>query len=156
MDQSPLAPAELLLQENGEFPRIDDRWAMKKHAHCFFDLMDMNAPTNWPAISGVIGGGFPPYNSLGHLNLRTKELKKYFPGDTHFAQEPVFVPRKETAEEGDGYLIALVNNYKTMASELHILDTRKFSEAQAIVYLPVRLRAGLHGNWVDGKDMARD
>ncbi|KAH8586910.1 putative lignostilbene dioxygenase [Bisporella sp. PMI_857] len=149
-----LPPAELLLQENGEFPRIDDRWGMKKHNHCFFDLMDMTAPTNWPAILPVMGGGFPPYNSFGHLNLKTKVFEKYFPGPTHFTQEPVFVPRSEQADEGDGYLMALVNNYETMSSELHIIDTRDFSKARAIVYLPVRLRPGLHGNWVDAKDMA--
>lgn len=39
-----------------------------------------------------------------------------------------------------------------MSSELVILDTKKFSEAVAIVKLPVRLRAGLHGNWVDAAD----
>ncbi|OJI96472.1 hypothetical protein ASPVEDRAFT_120230 [Aspergillus versicolor CBS 583.65] len=149
-----LPRAELLLQENGEFPRIDDRWSMTKHDHCFFDLMDMKAPTDWPAIIPVVGGGFPPYNSLGHLNLRTKSLQKYFPGPTHFMQEPVFVPRSEFAPEGDGYLIALANNYATMGSELHIVDTENFSKPQAIVYLPIRLRPGLHGNWVDGRDMA--
>ncbi|KAL2786704.1 carotenoid oxygenase [Aspergillus keveii] len=148
-----LPPAELLLQENNEFPRIDDRWSMKKHHHGFFNLMDMTAGTNWPAIMPVVGGGFPPYNSLGHLDLRTNKLDKYFPGPTHFAQEPAFVPRSETAEEGDGYLLALVNNYATMLSELHIVDTRNFTKPQAVVYLPVRLRPGLHGNWVDAKDM---
>ncbi|KAL2831857.1 carotenoid oxygenase [Aspergillus pseudoustus] len=149
-----LPPAELLLPENGEFPRIDDRWAMKKHRHAFFDLMDMSAGTDWATVMPVAGGGFPPYNSLGHLDLQTKRFQKYFPGPTHFTQEPVFVPRGETAEEGDGYLIALVNNYATMASELHVVDTRDFSKPQAVVYLPVRLRAGLHGNWVDAKEMA--
>jgi carotenoid cleavage dioxygenase len=148
-----LPPATLLLQENNEFPRIDDRWSMKKHHHAFFNLMDMSAGTNWPAIMPVVGGGFPPYNSLGHLDLRTNKLDKYFPGPTHFTQEPAFVPRSETAEEGDGYLLALVNNYATMLSELHIVDTRSFTEPQAVVYLPVRLRPGLHGNWVDAKDM---
>lgn len=117
--------------------------------------MDMAAPTNWPAVSPVIGGGFPPYNSLGHFNLLTKRLAKYFPGPTHFTQEPVFVPRSKDAEEGDGYLIALVNNYGTMSSELHIIDTQNFSNAQAIVYLPIRLRAGLHGNWVEREDIEK-
>lgn len=50
--------------------------------------------------------------------------------------------------------MALVNNYKTMSSELHIVDTKDFEKAQAIVHLPIRLRAGPHGNWVDGQDLA--
>lgn len=150
-----LPPAQALLKENNEFPHIDDRWGMKKYNHCFFDLMDMQAPTNWPAILPVIGGGFPPYNSVGHFDIGAGKLDKYFPGPTHFTQEPVFAPRSSSAPEGDGYVIALVNNYSTMSSELHILDTRDFSKPQAIVYLPIRLRAALHGNWVDGKDIRR-
>jgi carotenoid cleavage dioxygenase len=46
-----------------------------------------------------------------------------------------------------------VNNYELMTSELHLVDTRDFSKPQAIVLLPIRLRAGLHGNWVDGQEL---
>jgi carotenoid cleavage dioxygenase-like enzyme len=49
--------------------------------------------------------------------------------------------------------MALVNNAATMASELHIVDTRDFGRPQAIIDLPIRLRAGLHGNWVDSQDL---
>jgi carotenoid cleavage dioxygenase len=68
-------------------------------------------------------------------------------------QEPVFVPRSKTAAEGDGFVIVLVSNLGTMSSELQILDTREFGKAAAIVYLPLRLRAGLHGNWVDAEEL---
>lgn len=115
--------------------------------------MDPTAGTNFPAILPVMGGGFPPYNCLAHYDFGTGAVEKYFPGPMHFVQEPVFLPRSESAAEGDGYLIALVNNYSTMASELHILDTKDFTKAQAVVNLPVRLRAGLHGNWVDGQEL---
>lgn len=69
-------------------------------------------------------------------------------------QEPVFVPRSNDAPEGDGYLMALVNNYATMSSELHVVDTKDFSKARAVVKLNIRLRAGLHGNWVDSRELA--
>jgi carotenoid cleavage dioxygenase-like enzyme len=143
----------MLLRDDVEFPRIDDRFLMKEHTHRFFDVMDPTLGTKFPAILPVIGGGYPPYNSVGHYNMKAKKPTKYFPGPMHFVQEPVFVPRSETAEEGDGFLIFLVNNYQTMSSELHIVDTTDFSKAQAVVDLPVRLRAGLHGNWVDGQDL---
>lgn len=68
-------------------------------------------------------------------------------------QEPVFSPRKGSSVEGDGFLLALVNNYERMSSELHLGDTRDFMKVMAIVLLPVRLRQGLHGNWVDAVDL---
>lgn len=145
---------EVLAVEDCEFPRIDDRFGMGKHSHCFFDLMDPALGTDFGAIMPVMGGGHAPYNALGHMDYQTREVQKYFPGRTHFVQEPVFIARPGSNEEGNGWLMALVNNYATMSSELHIVDTKDFTVAQAIVYLPIRLRAGLHGNWVDGQDLA--
>lgn len=114
-----------------------------------FDLMDLRLGTDFAAIGPVMGGGYPPYNSLVHLDESTGKTEVYFPGRTHLVQEPVFIPRAGSTEEGDGYLMALVNNYHTMSSELHLLDCRDFTKARAIILLPLRLRAGLHGNWVD-------
>ncbi len=47
----------------------------------------------------------------------------------------------------------LQNNMESMSSELAILDTKDFSKTVALVKLPVRLRAGIHGNWVDDRDI---
>ncbi|KAK4934091.1 transcriptional regulatory protein rco1 [Elasticomyces elasticus] len=152
--ETDLPPPEMMLREDCEFPRVDDRWLMKEHTHCFFNLMDKTLGTDWPAIGPLMGGGFAPYNAIGHLNVKTRHFEKYFPGNKHFVQEPIFIPRSEDGEEGDGFVMALVNNYGAMSSELHIIDTQDFQKPQAIVYLPMRLRAGLHGNWVDGQDLA--
>lgn len=143
----------VLQSDNSEFYRVDDRFATQPHRHCYFDLMDPALGTDFPAIAPQMGGGYPPYNALGHLDLATGRTEVYFPGKTHMVQEPVFIPRRGSAEEGDGYLLALVNNYASMSSELHLLDTRNFTKAQAVILLPVRLRAGLHGNWVDSDEV---
>ncbi|KAJ0361554.1 hypothetical protein COL26b_013678 [Colletotrichum chrysophilum] len=143
----------VILKHDMEFPRIDDRFATKAHRHSWFDMMDPSLGTDFAAIMPVLGGGHPLYNALGHLDHETGKLEVYYPGSTHMVQEPVFVPRGEDAAEGDGFLVVLVNNYKTMSSELHVIDTRKFTEAAAVVKVPMRLRAGLHGNWVDAKEL---
>lgn len=109
--------------------------------------------TNFPAIMPQLGGGHPLYNALAHLNIETKETDVYFPGQTHMLQEPIFIPRRGSTAEGDGYVMALVNNYASMCSELHLLDTREFTKTKAIIMLPLRLRHGLHGNWVDGEEL---
>lgn len=151
-----LSSPQELQSDDCEFYRIDDRYAMQLYKHCFFTVMDQTLPTDFPLVFSASGGGHPPYNALGHLDIDSKIYKKYFPGPTHFVQEPVFLPRSAKANEGEGYLMALVNNYRTMSSELHIIDTTNFEKAQAIVKLPLRLRHGLHGNWVDAQDIDFD
>jgi carotenoid cleavage dioxygenase len=147
-----LSSPQVLQQDNTEFYRIDDRFATQVHRHCFMNLMDPSLGTDFQTIGPRLGGGHPLYNSLAHLDITTGKIEIYFPGKTHMVQEPVFIPRKGSKVEGDGHLLALVNNYDTMSSELHLLDTNDFTTAQAIVLLPIRLRQGLHGNWVDALD----
>ncbi|PWY91694.1 lignostilbene dioxygenase [Aspergillus sclerotioniger CBS 115572] len=149
-----LSDPEVLHTGNSKFYRIDDRFATRKHNHCFFDLMDPSLGTDFESIAPRLGGGYPLYNALAHLDLLTRETKVYFPGKTHLVQEPVFIPKAGSPVEGDGYLLALVNNYNTMASELHLLDLKDPTTARAVIKLPVRLRPGLHGNWVDSGDMS--
>ncbi|RHZ55802.1 carotenoid oxygenase family protein [Aspergillus thermomutatus] len=147
-----LSNPQVLQTNNSEFYRIDDRFATQPYRHCYFDLMVPDR-TDFAQVMPKLGGGYPLYNSLAHLDISTGELEVYSPGETHMVQEPVFVPRKGAATEGDGYVIALVNNYSTMLSELHLLDTRDFTKAQAVILLPLKLRPGLHGTWVDREDM---
>ncbi|KAH1594738.1 hypothetical protein KXX34_001858 [Aspergillus fumigatus] len=142
-----------LQSANSEFYRIDDRFATRPYRHCFFDTMDPRLGTDFPRIAPNLGGGYPLYNALGHLDTTTGKTEVYFPGNTHMVQEPVFIPRKGSTVEGDGYVVALVNNYETMSSELHLLDTASFTKATAKILLPVRLRQGLHGSWVEGEDL---
>ena len=46
------------------FLRIDDRFATMKYATTFTCLTDPRLGTDFPYISRVTGGGFPPYNAL--------------------------------------------------------------------------------------------
>ncbi|GAM39443.1 hypothetical protein TCE0_034f10996 [Talaromyces pinophilus] len=147
-DDLKLSEPEILHTGNSEFYRIDDRMMSKEYSHSYFDLMDPSLGTDFARIAPVMGGGYPPYNSLAHFDRKTGKTDVYFPGITHLVQEPVFIPRAGSSQEGDGYVMALVNNYSTMLSELHVLDANDFSKAKAIILLPLRLRPGLHGNWV--------
>ncbi|GKZ80183.1 hypothetical protein AnigIFM56816_004400 [Aspergillus niger] len=148
-----LPDPEVLHTDNSEFYRIDDRFATQKHRHCFFDLMNPSLGTNFEIIGPRLGGGYPLYNALAHVDLQSGTSEVYFPGRTHLVQEPDLIPKAGSTVEGDGYFMALVNNYESMASELHLLDLTDFSKARSVIHLPVRLRPGLHGNWMDSRDM---
>lgn len=148
-----LPPPERLSTDDTEFYKIDDRFLMREHSHCFFDVMKPGH-TDFPAIAANMGGGYPPYNGIGNMRVSTGSTEYYLPGSKKLCQEPVFLPRPgESTAEGDGWIIVLVNNYENMGSELHIVDTRNMAKAQAVVELPLRLRPGLHGNWVDATEL---
>lgn len=148
-----LPTPEVIKDVDMEFPRIDDRIAMREHHYSFFSMMQASLGTDFPRLMPVAGGGYPLYNSWGQLNHNTGDLQVYFPGPMHMVQECVFVPRSDEAAEGDGFVMGLVNNYETQNSEIHVIDTKDFTKARAIVRLNMRLRPGLHGNWVDGREM---
>jgi carotenoid cleavage dioxygenase len=147
-----LPPGKVIFGKDVEFPRIDDRLAMRKHNVTFTCNTDPSLGTDFPYIMGAMGGGHPVYNSLAKFDIERGTCEVFFPGRRHLVQECIFIPRKESVEEADGYVMALVNNYEEMKSELVILDTKNFSQALALVKLPLSLRQGLHGNWVDSAD----
>jgi carotenoid cleavage dioxygenase len=98
-------------------------------------------------------GGFPPFNAIYKKDLETGKLETYYNGPHRLFQEPVFIPRSVEAGEGDGYLICLTLNYDEMVSELVIVDTKDITKHVALCRLPIRLRMGIHGNWVDDADV---
>ncbi|KAM6525647.1 hypothetical protein FALCPG4_011183 [Fusarium falciforme] len=95
------------------------------------------------------------FNGIGHLDLETGKLEKWSAGPLPGFQEPAFIPRSKGAPEGDGFLFVLVNDYEAMRSKLVIIDVNMFQEPVATVKLPLRLRPGLHGNWVGAADLEK-
>lgn len=75
-----------------------------------------------------------------------------------YAQEPRFVPRKNSASEDDGWLLTYVFDESQLdritgeapsnaSSELWIIDARNMKDVIARIHLPQRVPYGLHGNW---------
>ncbi|KAJ0122956.1 Lignostilbene-alpha-beta-dioxygenase isozyme I [Diaporthe amygdali] len=149
-----LPEPEQIITETNEFPRIDDRLFGQKNRVLFGMSMDF-APgvTDWEFSTPRMGSGIIHMNTLYKKDVVTGEIQKYRRGTRHFFQEPQFIPRHPEAPEGDGFLIALVNNFDEMISELVIIDCDNFTEHVALAKLPIRLRPGFHGNWVDDTDI---
>lgn len=54
-------------------------------------------------------------------------------------------------------MISVANRRDKLLTEIVILDTAKMAEGPiAIIELPFRLRAGIHGSWVMAKDLPGD
>lgn len=74
-----------------------------------------------------------------------------------YAQEPRFVPRQNSVDEDDGWLLSYVFDESQLEedgecrpdakSELWIIDAKSMAKVVAKVQLPQRVPYGLHGNW---------
>ncbi len=121
----------------GELPHIDDRFVGQPYQHAYLALIDFTVPYDFEKCGPPSAN--LPLSGLGHLNVATGEVKRWFPGPTSSVQEPVFAPRSENAPEGEGYVIALVNRLTENRNDLVILDAQGLDERPIAT---VRLPAG--------------
>lgn len=127
-----------------EFPRIDERYTGKKTKFAWVASEQQSRS----AEKTSLGGGLS-LNSVSQLDLKNKTIQTWFAGDPCAVQEPLFVPKNEQAQEGDGYVFVVVNDLSVKESFLMILDTQDIEKGPvAKIRMPIRLRGGLHGIWI--------
>ncbi|MDP2125072.1 MAG: carotenoid oxygenase family protein [Parvibaculum sp.] len=128
---------EVLTDLGGEFPRFDERFAGHGYRHGYYAAM--NRPKEAPGSS---------YDTLVHIDLASRKRREWEPGVGQYVHEPVFVPRKEDAAEGDGFVVSLVYDTARNVSDFIVLDTDDISKGPlARIELPARVPFGFHGNW---------
>ena len=115
----------------GEFPRLDERFAGGRYRHGYY-----------AADNGE------NFNTIVHHDFATGSRTEYVLPDGDAAGEPVFVPRSEDAEEGDGYLLSVVYRARENRSDLAFFDAANVSDGPfTCAELPHRVPHGFHGNW---------
>jgi carotenoid cleavage dioxygenase len=91
---------------------------------------------------------------MGHFNWETGDKDTWWAGPTCTFQEPEFIPRAGSSEEGDGYLIALLNHLDVLRNDILIFDALNLGQGPlAAIHLPVKLRLGLHGNFIEQREI---
>lgn len=81
-------------------------------------------------------------------------METFWAGPCATFQEPAFIPRAGSTEEGDGYVIALLNHLDTLRNDVCIFYAQKIAQGPiAVLHLPFKLRLGLHGNFVDTREV---
>ncbi|HLK26820.1 MAG TPA: carotenoid oxygenase family protein [Caulobacteraceae bacterium] len=119
----------------GEFPRFDERFAGLPYRH------------GWFAANGRDASEIR-FDSLVHVDHATgKRVIHRFPaGDA--PGEPMFVPRAPGAEEGDGWLVAVVYRAGEDRSDFVVFNALAIEAGPiAVAKLPRRVPFGFHGNW---------
>lgn len=121
---------------DAEFPRLDERFAGKKHSIGFFAVRRR----------GTEDGG--PFDTILARHFKTGRCDEWTPGPGEWVQEPVFVPRSANAAEGDGWLLTVTYKAEDNLSDLVILDATDLAAGPvARAKLPTRVPYGFHGNW---------
>ena len=113
--------------------------------------------TPWPgcptATATASGSATRPTSpsplGLVKYDLARDESVRFDPGQYRFPGEPVFVRAADGRGEDEGWVLRVVYDAATDASDLVILDATSFAGPPvATVHLPARVPFGFHGSWV--------
>jgi len=135
-------PQETVLAPSGDFPRTAERDMMVDYDVAYYEQLDLrNGP---PIISGPVGAGF---NTITRLEVKSGRMKSYFAGPNRTVQEHVHIPSKQAGHEG--YLAFIADRHEDNTAEVQFLEAANVDKGPiARVSVPMRLRSGVHGNWV--------
>ena len=130
--------AETLSDFVGEFPRTDPRYQTRPYRH------------------GWLLGFDPARSRIAHLDHATGRTQVWSADANTSLQEPCFIARSPTAEEGDGYLLTVGTRIREMRTDVFLLDARRIADGPiATLHLPLRLRPGYHGSWAQRSEITR-
>jgi carotenoid cleavage dioxygenase-like enzyme len=119
-----------------EYPRIDERHTGRATRFGYL------------ACCGGPGTGDPFHRGIGCFDFETRRMSVFRFGESCCVSEPVFVPRSQTAAEGDGYLLCTVYDETKDRSCLALLDARRVPDGPvATARLEHRMPMGFHGIW---------
>ncbi|KAL1649614.1 transcriptional regulatory protein rco1 [Diplodia intermedia] len=149
---SRVTPTATFPGTNGEFSRIDPRRVTRPYTHFWQAEVDPARHYDFDACGPPAGGLF---NVLAHFTWGDQGRRDaYWAGPRATFQEPTFVPRRGAVDEGDGYVVALVNRLDVLRNDVVVLDARDLARGPlAVVRLPFKLKLGLHGNWVGREEI---
>jgi carotenoid cleavage dioxygenase-like enzyme len=121
----------------GFLPRMDDRYLSLDYRYAFISSRVPSA-ADPKAVTQVVQ----------RLDVHSGEIKQCAVEGKVALQESCFVPRANSKNEGDGYVMTIASNYDTMSSDMIITDAQHLEDGiVATVKLPFRLRSGTHTNW---------
>jgi carotenoid cleavage dioxygenase len=135
-------PEEQVLAPSGDFPRIANKDSMSDYDIAYYGRVDLRFGP--PILSGPVGAGF---NTLTRLEVKSGKLTDLFIGPSCTVQEHVHIPSSKPGHEG--YLVYIVDRHDENQAELHVTEAEHLAKGpMARIKVPLRLRSGVHANWV--------
>ena len=136
------------------FTRIDERFACRTNRYTWVQCEDPSRRSSG-MTRGHEPGDYAVTDHIVRFDLIDGGYKTYHAGDGLVLQEPCFVPRQGSIEEGDGYLLAALHNLREMRGELVIVDALEMTELARVI-MPFRLAPQIHGAWSDPSQLRLD
>lgn len=123
-------------------PRVADKDMMVDYDIAYYERLDFrNGP---PIVSGPVGVGF---NTITRLEVKTGKMKDLLLGPGATCQEHVHIKSKQPGHEG--YLAFIVDRHDRNEAEVFVVEAQNPQDGPiARIQVPMRLRSGVHGNWV--------
>ena len=121
-----------------EFPRIDERRLGQPYRYAYAVGLPQESNVQLIGATRLIAND---------LQTGNRQVHEFGPG--RHVGEFVFVPARPDAAENEGWLIGLVIDGRTEATDLVILNARAFADPPvATIHIPHRVPPGFHGNWL--------
>jgi carotenoid cleavage dioxygenase-like enzyme len=131
---------EILDDSPCEFGRLDDRFAGLSYRYGY-----MLCAGKERSETDLL------FNAIATVDHQTGTKETYEMGPEFATSEAIFVPKSDSAKEGEGYLLANVYDNNIDKSHLLILDAQNVSRGPlAKAHLDHRVPFGFHGNWRAG------
>ena len=139
--QSNTFKEEQIDDRSGEFPRFDERVCMSDYRH------------GWIVSGNIVEGkdGQVRRDGLTHYDLKAGKNTSWSAAPDDRCGEPIFVPRSQTAPEGDGWILSVLYRGEEKRSDLAVFEATDLAKGPiALAHLSSRVPAGFHGNWRPG------
>eukprot|EP00930_Biecheleria_cincta_P020320 TRINITY_DN15304_c0_g1_i2.p1 TRINITY_DN15304_c0_g1~~TRINITY_DN15304_c0_g1_i2.p1 ORF type:complete len:597 (+),score=93.37 TRINITY_DN15304_c0_g1_i2:36-1826(+) len=92
-----------------------------------------------------------PWGGIAKIDADSGDMDTWTAGPQEFLSQPLFVPRKHSEVEDDGYLITVVSNGATKPSEVVVLDAKAVSNGPISRFaLNSALPHGTRSCWAEG------
>ena len=130
--------------------RIDPRYLTLPNRYGFAGFRDPARPVH----ERLANLRPPAVGAYGRFEFSTRALEAYHAPDYIALGECCFVPRTAAGDEGDGYLIGVASDYRSMHSEMIVLDAQRLADGPlARVLLPFMSTTQIHGLWVSEAEL---
>jgi carotenoid cleavage dioxygenase-like enzyme len=131
-----------VLGPGGDMPRIAERDMLVDYDVGYYQTFDPEVGP--PLIAGPVGAGF---NTILRLELGSGRLSRLPMDARSTVQEHVHIPSSVPGHEG--YLAFLVDRHDEYRTEMFVVEAAHLERGPiGRVQIPLRLRVGVHGNWV--------
>ncbi len=139
---------ESVLGPGGDMPRVADRDMLVDYDIGYYQTFD--PAVGPPLIAGPVGAGF---NTILRLELASGKVARLPMDPRSTVQEHVHIASRQPGHEG--YLAFLVDRHDEHRTEMFVVEAAHLERGPiARIQIPLRLRVGVHGNWVPAEALA--